>query len=75
MTSYTIGFRRKNGDFAILSTFNNHDGLIPNYLLEKLKNDTVYHLKQHGLCNVEAIERQDAPYYVNLEEGSDVPNQ
>jgi hypothetical protein len=66
----SIGIMRDDGDFQILATLNNNDNL--------LGADLFQHLIAH-LCEtltgetgdlVEAIERQDAPDYVNTDPDS-----
>ena len=67
MKTVSIGYHREDGDFAVLATLNNNDGLIGEDLFAYLAN---------GLCEaltgeigelVEILERQDAPDYVTTE--------
>jgi hypothetical protein len=64
----SIGFMREDGDFAILATLNNED----NHLSHEDFNELVAHVAS-TLCRklvlqIEVIEREDTPSYVNLDE-------
>lgn len=70
MTTYTIGFPRDDGDFQVLATLNNNDGLFTPEQFQALK-ESLIHQMYNKLGTAEVIvdlERQDAPDYVNLEE-------
>lgn len=68
----TIGFERLDGDFQVLATLNNNDELI-----EKDKFDAIvtYLLNTFDECfseegyEVVALDRQDAPDYISIDEG------
>jgi len=67
---YSIGIIRDDGDFHILATLNNNDGLIGTDSFEQLLTDMVTRLRDTtGEGAMIAIERQDAPDYINLEIG------
>lgn len=63
----TIGFIREDGDFQILATLNNNDGLMGNTSFESLIETVRFNLA----CMLQptaivVIERQDAPDYVTV---------
>jgi hypothetical protein len=58
---------REDGDFQVLATLNNNDGLIGSDLLQFIIDNLCETLTGETGDLVEAIERQDAPDYVNLE--------
>jgi hypothetical protein len=67
MRNVSIGFMRDDGDFQILATFNNSDGLMSDINFSRLVRDTrerFIHLVDETMV---ALERQDAPDYVTLE--------
>ena len=69
MTSYTIGYRREDGDFAILATLNNNDGLLGEWGVNFIKTCLINFFLDATRLGIVAIERQDAPDYVDLGEG------
>lgn len=68
MTAYTIGYRRDDGDFRVVTTLNNNDEIFcPVFFketAERLKKD----LSEARGEELQIIERQDAPDYVDLGE-------
>lgn len=68
MTTYSIGIERDDGDFQLLATLNNNDGLMSNSSFDYLKETVIKALKSRIDELVICLERQDAPDYVNLEE-------
>jgi hypothetical protein len=69
MTTYTIGYHRDDGDFAVLATLNNNDGHMGDTsfadLLETVRFQLACHLQPTPIVS---IERQDAPDYITIEE-------
>jgi hypothetical protein len=69
MTTYTIGYHREDGDFAILATLNNNDGHMGQGaflgLLEQTRNQIASFMPYTPIVS---IERQDAPDYITIEE-------
>ena len=69
MTTYTIGYHREDGDFAILVTLNNNDGHMGQGaflgLVEEVRNQ-INSLMPY--TPIVSIERQDAPDYIDLGE-------
>ena len=67
MKTVSIGFFREDGDFAIVATLNNNDGLLDDetfaYVLTKLAGRLTHESEQP----MSILERQDAPDYVTLE--------
>ena len=66
MKTVSIGFTRDDGDFAVLATLNNNDEyLTPNAFaaLSEVVRSTFELLVE---VEIEIIERQDAPDYVEL---------
>jgi len=70
MTSYSIGYRREDGDFAILATLNNNSESLNCDDFEAIK-DLIFTKFYNRIDShfVEVIERQDAPDYVDLGDG------
>lgn len=66
---YSIGIERDDGDFHILSTLNNMDELVSIGDFEALLKSTVEFLQKATDEPIVALQRQDAPDYVNLEIG------
>jgi hypothetical protein len=69
MTTYTIGYHREDGGFAILATINNNDGHMGASTFEDLVGDMC--TKIAGFMRptpIICIERQDAPDYIDLGE-------
>lgn len=71
MKTVTIGIRREDGDFAVLATLNNNDDHLTKSDFEKLirvvKSALFWGLR--SFTKIEVLERQDAPDYVNTDEG------
>ena len=67
MKTASIGYFREDGDFAIVATLNNNDGLLDDeafaYVLTKLAG----RLKHESEQPMSILERQDTPDYVNVE--------
>ena len=67
MNTASIGFTRKDGDFQILATLSNSEGLIgtPRFIsiVETLRQS----LQAAQDEPLEVLERQDAPDYVTIE--------
>lgn len=67
MKTASIGYYREDGDFAIVATLNNNDGLMDDeafaYVLTKLAGMLTHESEQP----MGILERQDAPDYVNVE--------
>jgi hypothetical protein len=66
---YSIGIERDDGDFHILATLNNMDELVSTEDFEGLLKSTVEFLQKATDEPILALQRQDAPDYVNLEIG------
>lgn len=74
MTTCTIGFHGDDGDFQIVATLNNNDGIyaddvfsgIVNNLLDALQNCTDDN--PHNSREFAVLYRQDAPDYVSLDD-------
>jgi hypothetical protein len=69
MKTVSIGYFREDGDFAILATLNNNDGLLSDQkfkqLIEAVENEYVELLyNAHGIV---VLERQDTPDYVEVD--------
>jgi len=65
----SIGYFRDDGDFAILATLNNNDGLLSDQrfkqLIELVEGEYVELLyNAHGIV---VLERQDTPDYVEVD--------
>jgi len=65
MKTVSIGYFRENGDFAILATLNNNDGLIKHF--DFLLADIKGMISDCAGIECIAIVRQDAPDYANIE--------
>lgn len=74
MTSYSIGYEREDGDFAVLATLNNNDGLLSNGAFLSIVHDTAERLQRifrdgdGDILDIQILERQDAPDYVDTSE-------
>ena len=66
---YSIGLERDDGDFHILATLNNMDGLVSVEDFEALLKSTVEFLEKATDERIVAYQRQDTPDYINLEIG------
>ena len=71
MTTYSIGFMRDDGDFQLVATLNNNDGLYSDDVFAGIAVTLCDTLRKCTLSNdgreFVALERQDAPDYVELE--------
>ena len=69
MTTYTIGYHRDDGDFAVLATLNNNDGHMGHStfadLVERTRAQIASFMQPTPIVS---IERQDAPDYITIEE-------
>jgi dimeric dUTPase (all-alpha-NTP-PPase superfamily) len=65
---YSIGIERDDGDFHILATLNNMDELVSTEDFEALLKSTVEFLQKATDEPILALQRQDAPDYINLHE-------
>jgi len=67
---YSIGIERDDGDFHILATLNNNDQLMTEEVFETFRTIVVSQLRSLTDAGyITAMERQDAPDYINLEIG------
>jgi hypothetical protein len=68
MKTVSIGYYREDGDFAILATLNNNDGLLSDQkfkqLIELVESDFVE--KLYYTHDIMVLERQDTPDYVEI---------
>lgn len=64
----SIGFMREDGDFAILATLNNEDKHLSHEDFNELVAYVASTLCRKLVCQIEVIEREDTPSYVNLDE-------
>lgn len=68
-STVSIGFHREDGDFQLLATLNNNDGLMGQTSFDSLIETVRFNLA----CMLQptpivVIERQDAPDYITTEE-------
>jgi len=68
MKTVSIGFFREDGDFAILATLNNNDGYLTEEAFSAMVEVTRLAFQQFAEVDMEALERQDTPDYVTVEE-------
>ncbi len=69
MKKVSIGYKREDGDFAIVATLNNVDDHWNPYQFEWLINEIVYNCKNFGgIEDIEVLEREDVPDYVEWDE-------
>jgi hypothetical protein len=66
MKTVSIGIKRDDGDLSILATFNNNDEYLSDKHFDCLINDVLSYMNEKITDVVQAIERQDAPDYVEL---------
>ena len=71
MKTVSIGIMRDDGDFAVLATLNNNDEHLTQPEFDRLVSDTVNFLNERITDVVQAVERQDAPDYVDLSDVED----
>lgn len=64
----SIGFMREDGDFAILATLNNKDDHLSDEDFGELVSHVASTLCRKLMCEVQVLEREDVPDYVNLDE-------
>jgi len=67
MKTVSVGMMREDGDFAILATLNNNDSHLSDNDFMALVGEVASTLCRKLVCEVQVIERQDAPDYVSLE--------
>lgn len=69
MKSVTIGYTRDDGDFAILATMNNKDGLMSDDVFKSLVRLVRLRLSVNvDGETMQVLEREDAPDYLNQED-------
>jgi hypothetical protein len=71
MNTVSIGYYREDGDFAVLATLNNNDGIYTPETFNKLIKNIFNELFVE--CNIQypdliVLERQDAPDYVHIDD-------
>jgi hypothetical protein len=71
MKTVSIGFFREDGDFSILATLNNNDGYLTEDAFSAMVEVTRLALQQFAEVDMEALERQDTPDYVTVENNDD----
>jgi hypothetical protein len=71
MKTVSIGFYREDGDFSILATLNNNDGYLTEDAFSAMVEITRLALQQFAEVDMEALERQDTPDYVTVENNND----
>ena len=64
--TYSIGFTRDDGDFAILATLNNNDEHMTDEDFEELKLALTISLATYTDLPLQVLERQDTPDYVGV---------
>jgi hypothetical protein len=73
MKKVSVGFVRDDGDFQLLATFNNLDNSVSDEVFDGLVDACVSVLTYWSEENIVALERDDAPDYVELD--SEVNNE
>ena len=68
MKTVSIGLMRDDGDFAVLATFNNNDAHLSGADFDVIVDGVRAYIEAMTKLPVIAIERQDTPDYVTLEE-------
>jgi len=65
----SIGYYREDGDFAILATLNNNDGLLSDQRFKQLIElvEGEYVEKLYYTHDIMVLERQDTPDYVEVD--------
>ena len=67
-TTVSIGYVREDGDFAILATLNNNDGLLTSDAFDSMVGVMRSALQLLAETGISVLERQDAPDYVAIAE-------
>ena len=69
MKTVSIGYFRDDGDFAILATLNNNDGLLSDQRFKQLVElvEGEYVEKLYYSHDIMVLERQDTPDYVEVD--------
>lgn len=67
MQTVTIGYTREDGDFAVLATLNNNDAHMDADAFGELISHVASTLCRALACQIDVLERQDAPDYVEVE--------
>ena len=67
MKTVTIGYTREDGDFAVIATLNNNDGHMSDEDFDELRLALTISLAANTDLQLQMLERQDAPDYVNVE--------
>ena len=65
----SIGYYREDGDFAILATLNNNDGLLSDQRFKQLIElvESEYVEKLYYTHDIMVLERQDTPDYIEVD--------
>ena len=66
MNTVTIGYAREDGDFAVLATLNNNDGLLTEQAFEAMVSVVCAALQLLAETEITVLERQDTPDYISL---------
>lgn len=67
MKTVSIGINREDGDFAVLATLNNNDSHLSDRDFEALVGEVASTLCRKMVCEVQVLERQDTPDYIQLD--------
>lgn len=67
MKTVSIGFTREDGDFAVLATLNNNDSHLNDSDFNALVGEVASTLCRKLVCEVQVLERQDTPDYIQLD--------
>lgn len=68
-STVSIGFHREDGDFQLLATLNNNDGLFGDSSFDDLIKSVTFSMETRlHPTPIVVIERQDAPDYITIEE-------
>jgi hypothetical protein len=68
MTTWSLGFIRDDGDFQILATLNNNDGLISDTDFDNMRYAIQTELSHYLDRDITCLNREDTPDYVMLDE-------
>jgi hypothetical protein len=66
MKTVSIGYTRDDGDFAVLATINNNDGHLSDEDFDELRLALTISLASYTDIQLQMLERQDAPDYVEV---------
>lgn len=67
-TTVSLGYIREDGDFAILATLNNNDGLLTTDAFDAMVDVMRSALQLFAETGISVLERQDTPDYVAITE-------